>query len=110
MAYGINVSDLSALPSFISDGVFRVVVESPRGSTLKLKYDSEHRVMTLSRPLIAGLKYPCDWGFVPSTMAPDSDPLDALVMWDDVSYPGVVLPCRPVGVLYVEQTGRRRAA
>ena len=106
IAGGIDVSDLSALPSFISDDVFRVVVESPRGSTLKLKYDSEQRVMTLSRPLIAGLRYPYDWGFVPSTTAPDGDPLDALVMWDNVSYPGVVLPCRPIGVLYVEQTSR----
>jgi len=43
---------------------------------------------------------------VPSTTAPDGDPLDALVMWDDVSYPSVVLPCRPIGVLYVEQTSR----
>lgn len=101
-----RVPDLSALPSFISHDVFRVVVESPRGSALKLKYDPEHHVITLSRPLITGLTYPYDWGFVPSTMAPDGDPLDAMVMWDAISYPGVVLPCRPIGVLNVEQTSR----
>jgi len=104
IACGIDVPDLSALPTFISHDVFRV--ESPRGSALKLKYDPEHRVITLSRPLTAGLAYPYDWGFVPSTMAPDGDPLDAMVMWEGVSYPGVVLPCRAIGVLNVEQTSR----
>jgi inorganic pyrophosphatase len=60
--------------------------------------------MTLSRPLVIGLRYPYDWGFVPSTRGPDGDPLDAFVMWEGSSYPGVVLACRPLGVLYVEQT------
>jgi inorganic pyrophosphatase len=98
------VPDLLALPTFIDKDVFRVAVESPRGSILKLKYDPEHQVMTLSRPLVAGLAYPYDWGFVPSTHAPDGDPLDAFVMWDGVSYPGVILPCRAIGVLRIEQT------
>jgi inorganic pyrophosphatase len=106
IACGLDVPDLSALPTFISHDVFRVVVESPRGSVLKLKYDPEHRVITLSRPLTTGLAYPYDWGFVPSTTGPDGDPLDAMVMWDGVSYPGVVLPCRAIGVLNVEQTSR----
>src|SRR5262245_4731871 len=99
-----DVPDLAGLPTFIDQEAFRVVVESPRGSTVKLKYEPEHQVITLSRPLILGLTYPYDWGFVPSTHAPDGDPLDAIVMWDGISYPGVVLPCRPLGVLRVEQT------
>src|SRR6185503_1766621 len=57
----------------------------------------------LSRPLATGLVFPCDWGFIPSTCAPDGDPLDAIVLWERCSYPGIVLPCRPVGVLGVEQ-------
>ncbi|HEX7795483.1 MAG TPA: inorganic diphosphatase [Vicinamibacterales bacterium] len=63
--------DLLSLPTFIDKDVFRVAVESPRGSTLKLKYDAEQQVITLSRPLVVGLTYPYDWGFVPSTKAPD---------------------------------------
>jgi len=96
--------NLSALPAFVDNDTFRVVVESPRGSILKLKYDPNQGVMTLSRPLTFGVAYPYDWGFVPSTRGPDGDPIDVIVMWDGVSYPGVVLPCRPIGVLRVEQT------
>jgi inorganic pyrophosphatase len=98
------MAELGKLPTFLDEHAFRVVVESPRGSILKLKYEPEHHVITLSRPLPVGLAYPYDWGFVPSTLAPDGDPLDAIVMWDGISYPGVILPCRPLGVLRVEQT------
>jgi inorganic pyrophosphatase len=98
--------DLSALPTFEDGDTFRVVVESPRSSTSKFKYDKEHGIIALSRPLPAGLSYPHDWGFVPSTIAPDGDPLDAIVAWDGRSYPGVVIPCRAIGVLQVEQSGR----
>jgi inorganic pyrophosphatase len=98
------MTDLLALPTSAGAEEFHVVIESPRGSTLKLKYDPNLRAITLSRPLTVGLAYPYDWGFVPSTEAPDGDPLDAIVMWDGSSYPGVVLACRAIGVLCVEQT------
>jgi len=67
------------------------MVESPRGSSVKFKYDPDDDVMVLSRPLPAGLAYPYDWGFVPSTRAADGDPLDAVIVWDGTSYPGVVV-------------------
>lgn len=96
-------TDLTRLPLRGKDGAFHVVVESPRGCTVKLKYDPELGAFTLSRPLVHGLRYPFDWGFIPSTQAPDGDPLDALVYWEQPTYPGVVLPCRALGVLKVEQ-------
>jgi inorganic pyrophosphatase len=55
---------------------------------------------------MAGLTYPYDWGFIPSTKAQDGDPLDVLVIHDAQTYPGVVLRCRPVGILEVEQTSK----
>jgi inorganic pyrophosphatase len=59
--------------------------------------------MGISRPLPVGLAFPFDWGFVPSTRGPDGDPVDAFVMWDTASFPCVVLECRTLGVLQVEQ-------
>jgi inorganic pyrophosphatase len=104
---------IDRLPTFASDDVFHVVVESPRGSAVKLKYDPELGAMSISRPLALGLVYPYDWGFVPSTKAPDGDPIDAAVLWDVATFPGVVIPCRPLAVIQVEQnradgTGRAR--
>lgn len=98
------MTDLMTLPAFNDEDLINLVVESPRGSTVKLKYDPDHRVITLSRPLVLGLRYPYDWGFVPSTRGPDGDPVDAFVMWEGTTYPGVLIACRPIGVLYVEQT------
>jgi len=95
---------ISRLPSRNDEGAVLVVIESPRGSALKLKYDPQLDAMLLSRPLPAGVVYPHDWGFIPSTHASDGDPLDAIVLWDGSSYPGVVIPCRLLGVLNVEQT------
>lgn len=95
--------DLSVIPAFSSGDLFHVIVESPRGSNLKLKYEPRWAALSVSRPLPLGVSFPFDWGFVPSTEAPDGDPLDALVLWDVASYPGVVLRCRAVGVMYVEQ-------
>src|SRR6188768_2678641 len=94
--------DLNRIPALDGDTV-HVVVESPRGSALKLKYEETWEAMSVSRPLPAGVVYPFDWGFVPSTLAPDGDPLDAMVLWDVPSFPGVVLRCRTIGVIYVEQ-------
>jgi inorganic pyrophosphatase len=92
---------LIELPALREDGAVNVVVESPRGSSAKFKY--EGGVFMLWRPLPAGLVYPHDWGFIPSTRMADGDPLDAMVLWEGVSYPGVVIPCRLIGVLRVEQ-------
>jgi inorganic pyrophosphatase len=92
------------LPTWDHNGYIHAVVETPRGSTCKLDFDPDLGVFTLAKPLMAGLSYPFDWGFVPSTKAPDGDPLDVLIIHDAKTYPGVVLKCRPVGILEVEQT------
>jgi inorganic pyrophosphatase len=107
--FGQRAVNLTTIPAFSTRSTIHVVIESPRGSTLKLKYAPQLEAVTLSRPLPSGLVYPYDWGFVPSTRAADGDPLDAMVLWDHISFPGMVLSCRLLGMLAVEQNGKASA-
>ena len=95
----------SKLRAFNDDDDFNMVVETPRGSTVKLRYEPKTKVLTVSRALSLGLSYPFDWGFIPGTKAEDGDPVDALAIHDSATFPGVVLPCRALGVVDVSQKG-----
>jgi inorganic pyrophosphatase len=94
-------------PASPTDGILNVVVESPAGATTKIKWDPELESFALSRPLPLGMAYPHDWGFVPGTRAGDGDPLDALVLSEGTTYPGLVIPCRPIGVVRLEQNRKQ---
>jgi inorganic pyrophosphatase len=97
------MSNLSSLPATPSEGVVNVVVESPAGSTTKIKWDEDLEAFSMSRPLPLGVAYPHDWGFVPGTQGPDGDPIDALVLSEGTTFPGLVLAARPIGVVRLEQ-------
>lgn len=94
---------LHELPLFDERGNVRVVVEVPRGSSVKLKYDEHTETFVWSRPLPLGSSYPFDFGFMPQTVAGDGEALDALVYAEVASFPGVVVPSRAIGALRVEQ-------
>jgi inorganic pyrophosphatase len=98
---------LDALPPSPATGLIHAVVETPRGASVKLKYQPELGQFVLKRALPLGFAYPYDWGFVPGTSADDGDPLDALVCWEASSPPGTVLKCRPLGVLELSQRDRK---
>ncbi len=98
---------LHQLPTWKEEGVLNVVVESTRGSAVKLKWDPELEAMTLSRPLPLGVTFPFEFGFVPSTCAEDGDPLDAAVLLDAPTTAGVVLRVRPIGIVRASQKGER---
>jgi inorganic pyrophosphatase len=98
--------NLVKLPPFSDNGDIRVVIETPRGSRAKLDYDPKLQTFTLSKSLLVGLTYPHDWGFVPSTKAEDGDPLDIMVIHDAATFPGLVLTCRVIGVLQIEQRSK----
>jgi inorganic pyrophosphatase len=85
------------------DFTIQVIVETPKGSRNKYAFDAEQKVFTLKKVLPAGMTFPYDFGFVPSTEADDGDPLDVLILMDEPAYPGVVVKCRIVGVIEGEQ-------
>lgn len=100
------VQDLTRLDPFDPHDILRIVVETPRGATVKLTYEPDLMTFTITRALALGVSYPFDWGFVPGTIADDGDPFDALAVHDSATYPGVILPCRPLGVVDVTQKGK----
>ncbi len=101
------------VPAFNDDGSIHMIVESPKGSKAKFKFDAEFGYFRVARALSLGLSYPFDWGFVPSTIAEDGDPVDALLIADFACFPGVVVRCEPLELVEVtqpgvgERTGRR---
>jgi inorganic pyrophosphatase len=101
-------SDLLRIPTWNAVGALHVVVESPKGCALKLKYDPELAAFTVVRPLLNGLCYPYDWGFIPRTRNQDGDPLDAMVLSSVPSAPGVVWACEPIGLVQLSQPGPDR--
>ncbi len=96
-------ADLFSIDPWGKQGELRVVVESPRGSGIKFKYDSLMKAFTVSRSFALGITYPFDWGFIPGTRNEDGDPVDALVIHDASTYPGIVLPCRVLGMIMINQ-------
>jgi len=97
------------LPTFTEEDDVQVVIETPRGSRAKFAYDPKLEAFTLSKSLLVGLTYPHDWGFVPSTKADDGDPLDIMVVHDAATFPGLVLTCRIIGILQIEQKSKGKA-
>ncbi len=79
--------------------IFDVVIEIPAGSRNKYEIDHETGQIRLDRMLFTSTRYPYDYGFVENTLSLDGDPLDALVMLDEATFPGCVVSCRVIGML-----------
>ena len=88
----------------------QVVIETPKGCRNKYKFDPKLRSFTLSRVLPGGMVFPYDFGFVPSTMAEDGDPIDVLLLMDAPAFPGCVIESRLIGVIEGEQTEEGKTA
>jgi inorganic pyrophosphatase len=83
--------------------VVRVVIETTRGSRNKLSYDEELKVFRLKRVLPEGMSFPYDFGFVPSTLADDGDPIDVLVLMDEPGCTGCLVEARLIGAICGEE-------
>jgi inorganic pyrophosphatase len=77
---------------------FDVTIEIPKGSRNKYEVDHETGRIRLDRRLFTSTAYPTDYGFVENTLGEDGDPLDALVILDEPTFPGCLIRCRAIGM------------
>jgi inorganic pyrophosphatase len=83
--------------------LFTVVIETPRHGTGKYYYDPKDRCFRLKKLLPLGMSFPYDFGMIKNTAGEDGDPLDAMVITECDTFPGVEMNCRLIGVLQADQ-------
>lgn len=86
----------------------QVIVETPRNSRNKYKFNEKTGRMKLSKVMPEGMMFPYDFGFIPGTKAEDGDPLDVLVLNDEPMFPGCEVECRIVGILKAKQKEKEK--
>jgi inorganic pyrophosphatase len=86
----------------MDDGTLTCFVEIPKGSRNKYEYDLEAGVIKLDRFLFSSMVYPTDYGFIPDTLALDGDPLDAMVCVSEATFPGCVIPVKPIALFKMQ--------
>jgi inorganic pyrophosphatase len=93
----MDISKISAGKNPPED--INVFVEIPQGSSVKYELDKESGAIVVDRFTFTSMHYPCNYGFVPGTLADDGDPVDVLVLSREPVVPGSVVRCRPIGAL-----------
>jgi inorganic pyrophosphatase len=83
-----------------------MVVEIPKGSRNKYEMDKESGRVYLDRMLFTATRYPADYGYIPETHADDDDPLDALALVSEPTFPGCYITIKPVGLFVMQDQGR----
>jgi inorganic pyrophosphatase len=81
----------------------KAIIETPKGRRNKFDYDPEFRLFTLGGLLPEGLAFPFDFGFIPSTLGDDGDPLDVVILLDEPGHVGCLLDVRLIGVIEADQ-------
>lgn len=99
-----STTNLYFLPSGTIDE-FNVVIEIPYGSQNKYELDAQSGVLFLDRVLYGAAFYPGNYGFIPSTKAPDGDAMDVIVFLTNPVPPLTVVKCRPIGIIKMEDSG-----
>lgn len=83
-----------------------MMVEIPKGSRNKYEVDHDTGRIYLDRMLFTATRYPADYGFIPDTYADDDDPLDALALVSEATFPGCYITIKPVGLFVMQDQGR----
>ena len=100
------MADLTTLPPQLNakKGTCRAIIETPKNSRNKFDYDPESNLFMLGGLLPEGMMFPFDFGFIPSTLGDDGDPVDILVLMDAPAHVGCLIEVRLVGVISAEQS------
>ena len=80
---------------------FDVTIEIPKGTRNKYEVDHLTGRIKLDRTLFTATRYPADYGFIDNTLGEDGDPLDALVLIDEPTFPGCLIRCRAIGLFHM---------
>lgn len=94
-------------PTYSEEKDVHVLIETPKGSCNKYVYDPATQLFFLRKILPSGVVFPLDFGFVPGTKSDDGDPLDALVLMEQPTFPGILVPCWPIGMLEARQKDKK---
>jgi inorganic pyrophosphatase len=86
---------------------FTVVIEIPRGSSVKYELDKQTGLLRLDRMLHSAVYYPANYGFIPQTLAEDDDPLDVLVLCQEPVDPLTLVAARAIGLMTMVDSGKR---
>src|SRR4030088_3418210 len=99
------MGDLTVLSNQLNEKarVCRAIVETPKGCRNKFDYDPESNLFKLGGLLPEGMMFPFDFGFIPSTLADDGDPLDIMVLMDAPAHVGCLIDVRIIGVITAKQ-------
>ncbi len=83
------------------------LVEIPKGSRNKYEYDMERQIIRFDRMLFSAVHYPSDYGFIIDTLGQDGDPLDALILVSEPTFPGCLIEVKPIGMFKMwDEKGR----
>jgi inorganic pyrophosphatase len=98
--------DLTSLPPQLNakSAQCRAIIETPKGCRNKFDYDPDSNLFMLGGLLPEGMMFPFDFGFIPSTLGDDGDPLDLMVLMDAPAHVGCLIDVRIIGVITAEQT------
>jgi inorganic pyrophosphatase len=86
----------------MADDPLICLVEIPKGSRNKYEYDHDMDVIKLDRFLFSSMVYPTDYGFIPDTLGQDGDPLDAMVLVSEPTFPGCVIEVKAIALFRME--------
>src|SRR5258707_131336 len=98
--------DLSSLPPQLDPkkGTCRAIIETPKGCRNKFDFDPDSGLFMLGGLLPEGMMFPFDFGFIPSTLGEDGDPLDILVLMDAPAHVGCLIEVRIIVIIEAEQS------